>query len=159
MKKIISIFLLAMIFSFGFSTASEAKLKKFESSLIEPQEQFNVYLESDESSAVLGYRLAFSKGDKNNYWVFSPSSPPQINIDSYTYQPTNYYHKSGPSQYGGYHSYAALNNLSIDVLQKIVNAKQISITLFFTNQDTLFINVPQQILDEWKTLIELSWKG
>lgn len=157
MKKIISLFFLGLIFSLSFTSTSEARITEYESEFVEPQVQFNVDLKYETTSS-LGTHIVFSKGDRNTFWVFSPSSPPQLNIDGYIYQPSAFYHKSGPSQYIGYHSYASVENLPMIVLQKILNAKEVSITLFFTNQDTLYIKVPANVLDEWKTLIKMSWQ-
>ncbi|WP_110953074.1 hypothetical protein [Anaerosinus massiliensis] len=158
MKKFLCIIMLTIICTLGFCNISEAKVGVFESKFTEPQSQFSVYL-SYKDSSTLETQLSFSKGDKNVYWIFPPSTPPQVNIDGYIYLPTSYYHKNSPLKNGGYHSYASLYNIPLGIVQRILSANNITVTLFFENQDTLIISVPPDVLEEWKSLIELSWKN
>ena len=156
MKKFLCIVMLTIICTLGFCNISEAKVSEFESKFTEPQSQFSIYLNYKKSSA-LGTQLSFSKIDNDIYWIFRPSCPPQINIDGYIYQPTTYYHNNSPMKYG-YHSYASLSNIPSGVVQRILSANKITVTLFFDNQNTLIISIPPDILKEWKILIELSLK-
>lgn len=154
MKKTSQILCLVLIITSMLFTIAEAKVDKYTSVFIDSQSGFTVELHHKGIDTF----WVFHNSSKNQYWVFSKEYPHEITIDNkYLFRINNFYFDTRPfEKANGMFSYSQTTDFTNELIQKLMFANQIAIKLNFSNQDPVTINVPSDIVDEWKTIIRLS---
>ena len=166
---IIKIFIISSLFFSVHSPFAYAELSTFESSYSNEETNYSVSLKHytryfpKENNSYPVYGLRFAIHNTDSPYIFEQENPPILIIDNIEYkqrashQDIFIFHDI-EANYNGttYYDSIFIRTLTEKTVQALITAKKISIIIPIKNQDSIEIDLPKDIVAEWRKCSLLS---